>query len=172
MRIRTPLLSLTLLVVACGGGHRGAASLPAVPVEGSAREVRFLAGNWAGEFVSNRGDRRGEIVFSFPGGRDTAYGHVAFTGPVAPEGCTDAVSHATVPRGPTRIVLTFARVNVGGTSVGGSLRSYPDPELGCPVDTWFEGTIRGDTLRGMYFSHPADRAAAVRLGTWWAARLR
>jgi hypothetical protein len=38
------------------------------------------------------------------------------------------------------------------------------------MDTWFEGTIRGDTLDGMYFSHPADSAQAVRLGTWWVAR--
>jgi hypothetical protein len=70
------------------------------------------------------------------------------------------------------IVLTLGRVNVGGESVGGWLRPYPDPELGCLMDTWFEGTIDRDTLEGMYFSNPADSAQAIRLGTWWAARRR
>jgi hypothetical protein len=40
------------------------------------------------------------------------------------------------------------------------------------MDTWFEGMIRGDTLEGMYFSHPSDTAKSVRLGTWWVARRR
>jgi hypothetical protein len=40
------------------------------------------------------------------------------------------------------------------------------------MDTWFEGEARGDTVAGMYFSHPADVAASVRLGTWWVARQR
>ncbi len=172
--MRTTTLSLVtftaLALAACG--RRGAVPLPAVPVDGPEREVRSLAGSWEGEFISDAGDRRGAIVFSFPGGRDTAYGHVVFTGPAAPEGCTDAVTRATEVRPPTRIVLTLAWVNVGAYSVGGWLQSYRDPERGCPVDTWFEGTIRGDTLGGMYFSHPADTAASVRLGTWWAARLR
>lgn len=155
MRIRAALLPALCVIAlgACGRGPRGAVTLPPVPVEGPERETRALAGSWQGEFVSRGGDRKGVIVFTFPPGRDTAYGHVVFTGRVPPSG-----------------VLTLARVNVGGTSVGGWLRSWRDPALGCPVDTWFEGTIRGDTLDGMYFSHPSDTAAAVRLGTWWAAR--
>ena len=173
MRIHCePALALIVLA-ACGGhGPRGAMTLPPVPVEGSARDRDALAGTWKGEFVSRSGERRGVIALSFPRGRDVAYGHVVFTGSVPPVGCVDAVSVATVPRVTTEIVLTLARVNVGGSSVGGWLESYRDPQLGCPVDTWFEGTIRGDTLDGLYFSHPADTAATVRLGTWWAARTR
>jgi hypothetical protein len=146
--------------------------MPAVPVEGSARDLRWLAGDWVGEFASSRDGRRGVIAFSLAAGRDTAEGQVVFTGPSPPPGCTDPVSAATTPRPSGRIVLTFARINVGDRTVGGWLRPYPDPELGCLMDTWFEGELWGDTLTGQYFSHPADTARALRLGTWWAARQR
>jgi hypothetical protein len=161
-----------VLVAACGGGGSAPASLPPVPVEGPARDLRSLTGNWAGEFVSDGGGRRGSIAFSLQGGRDTAHAQVVFSGPTPPPGCTDPVSRATESRAAGEIVLTLSRVNVSGPSIGGWLRPYPDPELGCPVDTWFEGTIRGDTLDGMYFSHPADASASLRRGTWWAARMR
>jgi hypothetical protein len=171
MRSRQVLV-LALVLAACGGGSRAEPPLSAVPVEGGRREVRMLVGNWAGEFVSARGARRGVIAFSLSGGRDTAYGRVVLTGPTPPPGCTDPVSKATSSEAVGEIVLTLGRVNVGGQSVGGWLRPYRDPDLGCWMDTWFEGTIQGDTLDGMYFSHPADTASAVRLGTWWVARQR
>jgi hypothetical protein len=142
-----------------------------VPVEGGARDLRLLVGDWEGEFTSVRGSRRqGAIAFSLHGGRDTAYGRVVLRGAAPPPGCADPVSRATEPRTVGEIVLTLGRVNVGGRSVGGWLRPYRDPDLGCWMDTWFEGTVRGDTLDGMYFSHPADSSHAVRLGTWWAVR--
>jgi len=52
------------------------------------------------------------------------------------------------------------------------MHPYRDPELGCLMDAWFEGEVMGDTLAGMYFSHPADVASSVRLGTWWVTRRR
>ncbi|CAN5760674.1 hypothetical protein BH24GEM1_BH24GEM1_12580 [soil metagenome] len=167
---RASLVAGLTLLVACGGGSRSSAAGAFVPVEGGLRDLRALAGDWEGQFVSARGSRRGTNVFSLLGGRDSAYGRVVLRGPTAPPGCTDPVSRATGSRVEGDIVLTIARVNVGGRSVGGWLRPYPDPELGCLTDTWFEGTIMGDTLDGMYFSHPADTAQAVRLGTWWVAR--
>lgn len=167
-----PLLAVLALFAACGGGSRSPAAGPSVPIQGGSRDLRALAGDWEGEFVSARGSRRGTILFRLLGGRDSAYGRVVLLGPTAPPGCTDPVSKATESRVEGEIVLTIAQVNIGGRSVGGWLRPYPDPELGCLVDTWFEGTILGDTLDGMYFSHPTDTAQAVRLGTWWVARSR
>ena len=170
--MRSPnVLALAVALAACGG-PRSEPALPAVPVEGSSRDLRMLMGSWAGEFVSARGSRRGTIAFNLRGGQDTAYGQVLFEGPPPPPGCTDPVSKATTARVVGEIALTLARVDVGGRSVGGWLRPYRDPELGCWMDTWFEGTITGDTLEGMYFSHPADTSAALRLGTWWVARQR
>ena len=165
------VLALVAALAACSG-PRSEPALPAVPVEGSSRDLRMLVGNWEGEFVSDRGTRRGTIAFNLRGGRDTAYGQVRFKGPPPPPGCTDPVSSATHARVVGEIALTLALVNVGGPSVGGWLRPYRDPELGCWMDTWFEGTITGDTLEGMYFSNPADTSAALRLGTWWVARQR
>ena len=176
MSIRRPdrpasLVVVLVLLAACGAGS-GPVAGTAVPVQGGARDVRALVGDWEGEFVSSRGAHRGAIAFSLLGGRDSAYGRVVLRGPTPPQGCTDPVSEATESRVEGEIVLTIAQVNVGGRSVGGWLRPYPDPEFGCSTDTWFEGTIRGDTLDGMYFSHPSDTARAVRLGTWWVARAR
>lgn len=161
-----------LLGMACAGGPRRPAPMPTVPVEGSARDLRWLAGDWVGEFASSRDGRRGTIAFSLTAGRDTAQGQVVFKGPTPPPGCTDPVSTTTAPRSTGEIVLTFARINVTDRAVGGWLRPYPDPELGCLMDTWFEGEVSGDTLTGLYFSHPADTARSLRLGSWWAARYR
>jgi hypothetical protein len=172
MTLRVASLLATLGgLAACSGGSRPGPALPAVPVQGGAGDLRMLVGDWEGEFTSVRGSRRqGAIAFTLHGGRDTAYGRVVLRGPTPPPGCTDPVSRATEARTVGEIVLTLGRINVGGRSVSGWLRPYRDPDLGCWMDTWFEGTIRGDTLDGMYFSHPADSVQAVRLGTWWAAR--
>jgi hypothetical protein len=166
------LLGLMAMLGACGGGHRAGPVLPAVPVEGGRRDIRLLVGTWAGEFVSDRGVRRGTIAFALRSAGDTAHGRVLLRGPAPPPGCSDPVSQATEPRAVGEIALALGRVNVGGDRVGGWLRPYRDPELGCWTDTWFEGSIDGDTLAGMYFSHPADTSATVRLGTWWVARQR
>jgi hypothetical protein len=165
-------LALMALLAACGGGPRAKPALLAVPVEGSSRDLRMLVGNWEGEFVSARHSRRGTIAFSLREGEDTAYGRVLLDGPTPPPACTDPVSKATGPQAIGEIALTVAMVNVGGHSIGGWLRPYRDPELGCWMDTWFEGIVAGDTIEGMYFSNPADTATALRLGAWWAARKR
>jgi hypothetical protein len=159
------------MLTACGSGSPAGPALPAVPVEGGAHDLQMLIGDWEGQFTSVRGSRRqGTIAFSLHGGGDTAYGRVVLRGPPPPPGCTDPVSRATESRVVGDILLTLGGVNIGGRSISGWLRPYRDPELGCWKDTWFEGTIRGDTLDGMYFSHPADSAQAVRLGSWWVAR--
>jgi len=162
---------LLALAAACVGGN-SPPPLPAVPVEGSTRDLRWLAGDWAGEFVSSRDDRRGSIFFSLRGGQDTAQGQIVFTGPTPPPGCTDPVSVASQTRAKGAIVLTFAGVTIDDRSVAGWMHPYRDPELGCLMDAWFEGEVMGDTLAGMYFSHPADVASSVRLGTWWVTRRR
>jgi hypothetical protein len=164
-------VALLILLAACAG-PRAPQPLTPVPVAGSARDLRALTGTWAGEFSSSRTERHGRIAFSLQAGRDTARGNVVFTGPESPPGCTDPVASATRSPATAEIVLTLGQVNVSGGSIGGWLRPYRDPDIGCLVDTWFEGTVRGDTLAGMYFSHPADSLASVRLGNWWVARQR
>jgi hypothetical protein len=143
---RVPLVAAALLA-GCGPPPPPAA--PPVPVQGPRRDVRGLAGQWAGEFVNTPNGRRGTIAFALDPGRDTAHGWVVTEG----------------------VWLRLGRVVVADASVTGWLEPYRDFELGCPVDTWFEGRLVRDTLRGMFFAHPAT-GNTVRRGTWWAARRR
>jgi hypothetical protein len=80
-------------------------------------------------------------------------------------------SRPVIPTVAGRIVLHVGPVGVAQGSVGGRLEPYRDPELGCWVDTWFEGQLHHDTLGGMYFSRRLD-GDSIRMGTWWVARQR
>ena len=169
--VRRALILTAITMLAACQSHRQDPLRP-VPVNANARDMQLLVGDWQGEFVSEEGGRRGKIAFRLMAGRDTAEGLVTVDGPAPHAGCVDPVSLATAPKVIGQLALTLGTVNVGEPSVGGWLRPYPDPELGCLMDTWFEGTIDGDTLRGMYFTNPADTAKALRLGNWWVARRR
>lgn len=144
---RLPALAL---LAACGG-QPALPPAPPVPLEGSAIDIRRLEGSWVGEFVNSGGGRHGHITLTLQPGRDTARGRVAVEGesPSAP--------------------LRFGRIVVAEGSLAGWIESYHDAELDCPVDTWFEGRLQRDTLRGMFFAHP-QLGDSVRRGTWWAAR--
>ena len=146
-----------LLLASCGGPP--APSSP-VPLEGPRRDIRRLAGTWAGEFVSSSGPRHGTIMLTIEPGRDTAHGQVLLEGAAPPQ---------ATPAGADGTVLRLGRIVIADGSVAGWIESYPDLELGCPVDTWFEGRLVRDTLEGMFFAHPAE-GDTVRRGTWWAAR--
>lgn len=161
------LLALAL-VAACGGPPPPPAP-PPVPVEGPRRDIRLLAGSWAGEFVNNEGGRHGTIAFTLDAERDTAHGWVIIEGAPPPAGCTDPVSSAVQAPAERQTVLRLGRVVVADGSIAGWLESYRDFDVGCPVDTWFEGRLERDMLRGMFFAHPAV-GDTVRRGTWWAAR--
>ncbi len=158
------------LLLACGGPPP-APTLPPVPVQGPRRDINLLAGEWAGQFVDSEGGRRGTIAFTLQPGRDTARGWVVTEGAPPPTGCTDPVSRAVQTRSDGRTVLRLGGVVFAEGSIAGWLQPYPDFERGCPVDTWFEGLLVGDTLRGMFFAHPAV-GDTVRRGTWWAGRKR
>jgi hypothetical protein len=162
---------LTLALLTACGGPRPLPPAPPVPLDGSRSDVRALEGTWVGEFIDSRGSRRGVISLTLEAGRDTAHGRLLMEGAPPPKaGCTDAVSSAVQApgeRGPT--VLRLGRIVIAEGTVAGWVESYQDLELGCPVDTWFEGRVRRDTLRGMFFAHP-QVGDTVRRGTWWAAR--
>lgn len=166
----TPLLAALVLLAACHPHQQKA--LPPVPVTAGARDLRLLVGEWQGGYVSRDSTRRGKIAFRLRAGKDTAEGLVTVDGPKPPAGCVDPLSLATSPRVAGKLALTLGIVTVGEPSVGGWLRRYQDPELGCLVDTWFEGTIDRDTIRGMYFTNPTDTAKDLRLGNWWVSRQR
>ena len=167
-----------LCAAPCCASHAG--GVPTPSPEGptsrtSERQcARYSVAGWgvARGLRKQEGTRRGKIAFRLRAGKDTAEGLVTVDGPEPPAGCVDPLSLATAPRVAGKLALTLGTVTVGEPSVGGWLRPYQDPELGCLVDTWFEGTIDRDTIRGMYFTNPADTAKALRLGNWWVSRRR
>ena len=166
----SPRALLALALLAACGGPPTLPPAPPVPLEGSRGDIRVLEGMWIGEFINSQGGRHGVITLTLDAGRDTAHGRILIEGTPPPEGCSDAVSTAVqAPAGQGQTVLRLGRIVVADGSIAGWVESYRDFELGCPVDTWFEGRLLRDTLRGMFFAHP-QVGDTVRRGTWWAAR--
>jgi hypothetical protein len=148
---RAILRPLALALLTACGGSPALPPAPPVPLEGSALDIGRLEGSWVGEFLDSGGGRHGVITLTVEPGRDTAHGQMLVQG--------------SPPPAPLRL----GRIVVAEGSVAGWIESYRDAELDCPVDTWFEGRLQRDTLRGMFFAHP-ELGDSVRRGTWWAAR--
>jgi hypothetical protein len=155
-------------VSGCTGNSEQAAP---VPVQGEFHDTRRLAGTWRGEFHSPAAGRVGTIFFDLRSGGDTAYGNVTFNRVVPVSGCTDMARPQTTTSVVVPVVLRFGALATAEGSLGGWLAPYRDPDLSCWMDTWFEGRLLRDTLRGGFFSRRTD-TDTVRVGTWWAARAR
>jgi hypothetical protein len=140
-----------------------------VAIEGTSRDIRRIAGTWQGAFENPRVNRTGTLVFLLPVDRDTAQASVTFAGPAVPFSCAD-FTHPEQPP-PRPVVLRIGRLAIADGSVAGWLEPYQDSERACSVDTWFQGRLRGDTLRGTFFSHPTA-TDTVLAGSWWAARIQ
>jgi hypothetical protein len=143
----------------------------AVPVEGHSRDIRRLAGKWRGEFHSAQTGRVGTIYLDLRPDKDTAYGNASFHRVVPTTACTDMTRPQEASNIVVPVVLRFGALTTSEGSLGGWLQPYRDPELSCWMDTWFEGRLMRDTLRGTFFSRRTD-TDTVRAGTWWAARTR
>jgi hypothetical protein len=139
------------------------------PVQGAAADVRQLAGTWRGEFHSAAGGKVGAIFFDLTASGDTAYGSVTFQRVIPTLACQDMTRPETVSSVVAPVVLRFGALGISHGSVGGWLQPYRDPDLDCWMDTWFEGRLLRDTLKGSYFARRTD-TDTVRAGTWWAAR--
>jgi len=142
-----------------------------VRVEGKSHDIRRLAGTWRGEFANPAVGRVGTIFFDLRSGGDTAYGNVSFDRVVPVSGCNDMARPQATAVVVIPVILRFGALATAEGSLGGSLAPYRDPELSCWMDTWFEGRLMRDTLRGSFFSRRAD-GDTVRVGSWWAARTR
>jgi hypothetical protein len=140
-----------------------------VKVEGGPGDIRRIAGSWQGEFRNEQTGRVGKIVLDLRAESDTAYGKITFAHVVPINFCTD-MSHPQQQENVVMpVVLRLGGLTTSRGSLGGWVLPYRDPELSCWMDTWFEGRIRQDTLRGTFYSRRTD-TDTVRAGTWWAAR--
>ena len=170
--VRRPWRAMLLLApIGCGAPPEPEPASP-VTVEGAPADLRALAGLWRGEYLNQRDQRSGEIVFSLPREGTTGYGRVTFTTPVPPATCPELTRTQPPPAvEPVRTVLKIGRLVVDRGSVSGWLAPYRDAQYGCWVDTWFEGRLVRDRLEGTFYSHLAA-TDTIRTGTWWATRSR
>jgi len=113
----------------------------------------------------------GTIFFDLRADSDTAYGQVTFDRVLPTPGCTDMTRPQAISRVIVPVVLRFGALATTGGSLGGWLQPYHDPDLACWMDTWFEGRLVRDTLVGSFFSRRTD-TDTVRMGSWWAGRLK
>jgi hypothetical protein len=162
------LLSCCLCLGLLAGCH---ASTPAsaVPLQGERGDINRIAGTWEGEFENEATGRTGRIFLELKAESDTAYGRISFDRAVPIGTCTDmsrpqATSTVVLP-----VVLRLGGLATARGSLGGWILPYRDAELSCWMDTWFEGKLVQDTLRGAFFSRRTDNDS-VRAGSWWAAR--
>ena len=154
--------SLALVGIAC------ALNPPPVPVEGSARDVGALAGEWIGEYQSVETGRSGSIWFTLEAGRDTALGDVIMVpGSTAASGNVplDAHQHVARPR-----ALTIRFVRVSGSLVTGTIDLYPSPDCGCLLLTRFEGEQTGNRISGSFTIAHSGHESAPQKGSWWVER--
>lgn len=168
MRMRPALVRG--LVLGCLAGCNPVSPPAPVKLEGTPADIRRIAGTWQGEFQSDQTHRVGKIFLDLRADSDTAYGKITFDRVVPITTCSDmsrpqASSSVVVP-----VVLRLGGLATSGRGVGGWIRPYRDPDLACWMDTWFEGQLRRDSLRGTFYS-PRTDIDTVRAGTWWAARV-
>jgi hypothetical protein len=166
--------AFVFLAVATTGCSRQPHPENATPirVEGRATDRRVLEGSWSGEFRNEHTGRTGTIRFNLAPGRDTAYARVTLPGAAPVPGCGDALSQATTPgQASDDLLLRLTWLGVEAGSVGGWLAPYHDPEAGCVMDIWFEGSAWKNRIEGSYFARPAD-GTPLRIGSWEVRRER
>jgi hypothetical protein len=86
--------------------------------------------------------------------------------------CGDALSQATSSsQGSEELLLRLTWPGVEAGSVGGWLAPHHDPEAGCVMNIWFEGSASKNRIEGSYFARPAD-GTPLRTGSWEVRRER
>lgn len=157
-----------LPALGCGGPSAPEPASP-VTVEGNPADVRALAGLWRGEYLNQRDQRSGEIVFNLPREGATGYSSITFTAPAPPTVCPELTQTPPPAAKPVQTVLRIGRLVVDRGSVSGWLVPYRDERHDCWVDTWFEGRLVRDRLEGTFYSH-LTATDTIRMGSWWATR--
>ena len=169
--MRTLVAGLTLLLAG------SCASLaPPIRVQGSARDLERLSGQWRGEYVGDHDHRRrGTISFKLIAGEDYARGDVVMT----PEGLdqpyhryqsSDPGAPRTEPSHASP-VLTIRFVAIEDDEVHGVLDPYWDPDRLTEASATFHGRLRDNVIEGTFTTTYASGTAKTG-GQWKVVRGR
>ena len=146
-RLRLGGLTVALaLATACAG------RLPPIQLDGTPADLAELAGNWAGEYVSDSAfDPGGSILFTLQAGEELAYGDVLMT----PRGANRAYERYDPEHPAGRSLglaqsLTILIVRTKDGQVSGELDPYWDFDRERQAHTVFRGSIRGNVIEGTY----------------------
>ena len=142
---RGALVLSILLVTGCGS-----AMWASVPVGGSDASVQSLAGSWEGTFDGATGSK-GVIKFELARGSRYADGKVIFN-------ASDPAKATTVP---------IRKVDAGDAGrVVGQIGPYQEPVRQVQVYTQFVGTLRGNTIAGVFVTRAVDSSNNEQSGRW------
>jgi hypothetical protein len=134
-----------------------------IPLAGGEADLATLAGEWAGEYHSLSGGRKGTITFNLTAGADSASGEVLMFPPRQTPTMGDQTRPESSPvHAPYSLSISFVRA--GNGRVTGRLDPYQDPECGCLVNTIFDGRVEGDEIGGTYV---AQRSGASSMNGGW-----
>jgi hypothetical protein len=149
----------------------GCSSNPApVPVEGDFEALRWLAGEWVGQYDNRSAGRSGSIVFNLRADDlSTASGDVLMFSRLVSEPLNP--SHRTAPAAQGTQVLRITFVRAEGDQVRGKLDAYEDPETGATINTTFVGRKSGDGIEGTFEAWSSERATP-QTGLWKVTRRR
>lgn len=162
MRARNLVIALLSQMTAC------VYQPPSVRLQGSPVTIATLAGQWVGDYGSERTGRNGSILFRLTAGGDSAYGDVLMVDArPARLNITDASAAHVEHTHPTQL-LRIAFVRVANGRVSGAMVPYTDPDCECQVMTTFVGVVAGDVIEGTYVTRAVNRQEQS--GTWRARR--
>jgi hypothetical protein len=141
-----------------------------VTVKGAESDIDLLAGEWKGEYYSKDLGRGGSIEFKLTSGEKTAFGEVVMIPlgsqiPFQPATQTGEPKTATQPIE----VLKISFVQISGGRVSGKIGPYWDPDNKVTLLTFFDGVLKGDTIKGTFRSR-REQSEYFYTGQWEVRR--
>ena len=149
---------------------------PPIRVQGTARDLERLSGQWRGEYVGDHDHRRrGTISFTLTAGEDFARGDVVMTaeGLDRPYQRYQGSNPGAPPSEPVHAspVLTIRFVAIEEDTVHGELDSYWDPDRLTDASATFHGRLRDNVIEGTFTTRYASGTANTG-GRWRVVRGR
>jgi hypothetical protein len=141
-----------------------------VTVKGVESDIDLLAGEWEGEYYSKDLSRGGSIEFKLTSGEKTAFGEVVMI-PRGSHTSFQPITRTGEPKTATQSieVLKISFVQIRGGRVSGKIDPYWDPDNKVTLLTFFDGVLKGDTIKGTFRSR-REQSGYFYTGQWEVRR--